>query len=141
MQLRLTMVWSLLLAAGVSIGAGGSRASDDTVRIGVLNDQSGVYADLGGPGAVVAARMAVEDAGGSVLDKPVEVLFADHQSKADIGVAIARRWFDSEKVDMAIGFDNSSVALAVEQVAAEKNRVAIAGAIGTTAFSGEACTP
>jgi len=141
MQLRLAMVWSLLLAAGVSIGAGGSRASDDVVRIGVLNDQSGVYADLGGPGAVVAAQMAVEDAGGSVFGRPVEVLFADHQSKADIGVAIARRWFDSDKVDMAIGFDNSSVALAVERVAAEKNRIAIAGAVATTDFTGKACTP
>jgi branched-chain amino acid transport system substrate-binding protein len=141
MQLRLAMVWSLLLTAGISIGARGSRASDDVVRIGVLNDQSGVYADLGGPGAVVAAQMAVEDAGGNVLGKPVEVLFADHQSKADIGVAIARRWFDSEKVDMAIGFDNSSVALAVEQVAAEKNLIAIAGAVATTDFTGKACTP
>jgi branched-chain amino acid transport system substrate-binding protein len=124
-------------------GAAGAHAqvSDDPVRIGVLNDQSGLYADLGGPGSVVAARMAVEDFGGSVLGKPVEIVVADHQNKADIGAAIARRWFDAEKVDMAIGFDNSSVALAVERLAAEHNRIAIAGAVGSTAFTGKACTP
>jgi branched-chain amino acid transport system substrate-binding protein len=127
----------------VLIGAAGAHAqvSDDVVRIGVLNDQSGLYADLGGPGAVVAARMAVEDFGGSVLGKPVEIVVADHQNKADIGAAIARRWFDAEKVDVAIGFDNSSVALAVERLAAEHNRIAIAGAVGSTAFTGKACTP
>ena len=107
----------------------------------MLNDQSGLYADLGGPGSVVAARMAVEDFGGNVLGKPVEIVVADHQNKADIGAAIARRWFDAEKVDMAIGFDNSSVALAVERLAAEHDRIAIAGAVGSTAFTGKACTP
>jgi branched-chain amino acid transport system substrate-binding protein len=117
-----------------------AQISDDVVRIGVLNDQSGLYADLGGPGSVVAARMAVEDAGGSVLGKPVEIVFADHQNKSDIGAAIARQWFDVGKVDMAIGFDNSAVALAVEQLAAERNRIAIAGAVGSTAFTGKNCT-
>ena len=117
-----------------------AQISDDVVKIGVLNDQSGLYADLGGPGSVTAARMAAEDAGGKVLGKPVEIVFADHQNKADIGVAVARRWFETEGVDMAIGFDNSSVALAVEQLAAEHNRIAIAGAVGSTAFTGKNCT-
>jgi branched-chain amino acid transport system substrate-binding protein len=134
-----------LVGAVASALAGATNAScqvsDGVVRIGVLNDQSGLYADLGGPGSVVAARMAVEDAGGTVLGKPIEVVAADHQNKADIGAAIARRWFDTEKVDMAIGFDNSSVALAVEQLAAEHDRIAIAGAVGSTAFTGKACTP
>ena len=134
-----------LVGAVASALAGATSAScqvsDGVVRIGVLNDQSGLYADLGGPGSVVAARMAVEDAGGTVLGKPIEVVAADHQNKADIGAAIARRWFDTEKVDLAIGFDNSSVALAVEQLAAEHNRIAIAGAVGSTAFTGKACTP
>ena len=103
----------------------------------MLNDQSGLYADLGGLGSVVAARMAVEDAGGTVLGKPVEIVFADHQNKSDIGVAMARQWFEVGKVDIAIGFDNSAVALAVEQLAAEKNRIAIAGAVGSTAFTGK----
>src|SRR6201995_3300058 len=129
------------MALSLGTTAASAQVSDNVVRIGVLNDQSGLYADLGGPGAVTAARMAAEDAGGSVLGKPVEMLFADHQNKADIGVAIARRWFESEKVDMAIGFDNSSVALAVEQLAAEHDRIAIAGAVGSTAFTGKSCTP
>jgi branched-chain amino acid transport system substrate-binding protein len=139
---RLQPVLMLVLTAAC-IGAPIARAqiSDDVVKIGVLNDQSGLYADLGGPGSVVAARMAVEDAGGTVLGKPVEIVFADHQNKADIGVAVARQWFEIGKVDMAIGFDNSAVALAVEQLAAEKNRIAIAGAVGSTAFTGKACTP
>ena len=117
-----------------------AQISDKVVKIGVLNDQSGLYADLGGPGSVTAARMAAEDAGGMVLGKPIEIMFADHQNKADVGVAIARRWFENESVDMAIGFDNSSVALAVEQLAAEHNRIAIAGAVGSTAFTSKNCT-
>src|ERR1700760_311920 len=115
---------SLLLIFGLAVGAH-AQGSTDAVRIGVLNDQSGVYADFGGPGAVVAARMAVEDQHGEVLGKPIEVLVGDHQSKPDIGVAIARKWFDADNVTMVIGFDNSSVALAVEQLAAQKNRIAI----------------
>ena len=116
MRLGVPVAFGLLAAAVIGAGTVRAQVSDDVVRIGVLNDQSNVYADLGGPGSVTAARMAVEDAGGSVLGKPVEIVFADHQNKADIGVAVARRWFESEKVDMAIGFDNSSVALAVNTV-------------------------
>ena len=122
-------------------GTASAQISDDVVRIGVLNDQSGVYADFGGPGSVIAARMAVEDFGGKVLNKPIDVVVGDHQSKADIGAAIARHWFDVDNVDMAVGFDNSSVALAVEQVALQKNRIVIAGAVGTTAYTGKNCTP
>ncbi|MEO6780539.1 MAG: ABC transporter substrate-binding protein [Bradyrhizobium sp.] len=129
--------------AVVCLGATAARAqiSDDVVRIGILNDQSGLYADLGGPGTAVAARMAVEDAGGTVLGKPVEIVVADHQNKSDIGAAIARQWFEAGKVDMVFGFDNSAVALAVEQLAAEHDRIAIAGAVGSTAFTGKSCTP
>lgn len=139
------MRWQTVLASAFAVlwlGTGTARAqiSDNVVKIGVMNDQSGLYADLGGPGSVVAARMAAEDAGGSVLGKPIEIVAADHQNKADVGVAVARRWFESEAVDMAIGFDNSSVALAVEQLAAEYNRIAIAGAVGSTAFTGKNCT-
>lgn len=140
MRLQLLLI-SVLAAACLGTPAAHAQISDDVVRIGVLNDQSGLYADIGGPGTVVAARMAVEDAGGTVLGKPVEIVFADHQNKSDIGAAIARQWFDTGKVDMAIGFDNSSVALAVEQLAAEHNKIAIAGAVGSTAFTGKACTP
>jgi branched-chain amino acid transport system substrate-binding protein len=123
------------------VGSVGARAqvSDNVVKIGVMNDQSGLYADLGGSGSVAAARMAAEDAGGSVLGKPIEVVAADHQNKADVGIAIARRWFESEGVDMAIGFDNSAVALGVEQLAGQYKRIAIAGAVGSTAFTGKNC--
>jgi branched-chain amino acid transport system substrate-binding protein len=140
-RLDVPIVLGLLAAAVICVDAASAQISDDVVRIGVLNDQSNVYADLGGPGSVIAARMAIEDVGGKVLGKPVDLLVADHQSKADIGASIARQWFDADKVDMVIGFDNSSVALAVEQVAFQLNRIAIAGAIGTTAFTGKACTP
>ncbi len=143
--MRREPMWrALALVLGVfaaTCGAAHAQVSDDLVRIGVLNDQSSLYADLGGPGSVIAARMAVEDAGGTVLGKPVDVVTADHQNKPDVGASIARQWFDADKVDMAIGFDNSSVALAVEQLAAQKNRIAIAGAVGTTAFTGKNCTP
>ena len=139
MRFQLALI-AALAAACMGAPAVHAQVSDDVVRIGVLNDQSGLYADLGGPGSVVAAKMAVEDAGGAVLGKPVEIVFADHQNKSDIGAALARQWFDVGKVDMAIGFDNSSVALAVEQLAAERNRIAIAGAVGSTAFTGKACT-
>jgi branched-chain amino acid transport system substrate-binding protein len=132
---------ALAAAAIVGVASAHAQVSDDVVKIGVLNDQSGLYADLGGPGSVAAARMAIEDAGGAVLGKPVDLVVADHQNKADIGAAIARQWFDAEKVDMVIGFDNSAVALAVEQLAAERNRIAVAGAVGSTAFTGKACTP
>jgi branched-chain amino acid transport system substrate-binding protein len=138
-RLQHALISALAIMCLAPLGAR-AQISDDVVRIGVLNDQSGLYADLGGPGSVVAARMAVEDAGGSVLGKPVEIVFADHQNKSDIGAAIARQWFDVGKVDMAIGFDNSAVALAVEQLADERNRIAIAGAVGSTAFTGKNCT-
>jgi branched-chain amino acid transport system substrate-binding protein len=137
-RIQLVLI-SALAIVNLGVSAARAQISDDVVRIGVLNDQSGLYADLGGPGSVVAARMAVEDAGGTVLGKPV--VFADHQNKSDIGAALARQWFEIGKVDMAIGFDNSAVALAVEQLAAERNRIAIAGAVGSTAFTGKACTP
>lgn len=140
MGLRLAAVSTLLITALAAHEARG-QISDDVVKIGVLNDQTGLYADLGGPGSVLAARMAVEDFGGKVLGKPVEIVSGDHQNKSDVGAAIAREWFDVGKVDMAIGFDHSAVALAVSQLAAEKNRIAIAGAVGSTAFTGKSCTP
>jgi branched-chain amino acid transport system substrate-binding protein len=139
--MRLCFALILFLLAALAGGMARAQVSDDVVRIGVLNDQSGLYADLGGPGSLVAARMAVEDAGGAVLGKPVDIVVADHQNKADVGASIARQWFDADKVDMAIGFDNSAVALAVEQIASQKDRIAIAGAVGSTAFTGKNCTP
>ncbi len=117
------------------------RAQAKPVRVGVLTDMSSLYADSIGPGSVIAARMAAEDAGGAVLGRPVEILPADNQNKADIGSAIARRWYDQEDVGMIVGLDNSSVALAVEQLAREHDRIAIAIAVGTNDFTGKFCTP
>jgi branched-chain amino acid transport system substrate-binding protein len=130
----------LLLALPALLG-GAARASEGVIKIGVLNDQTGIYSDYGGAGSVVAARMAVEDMGGSVLGKPIEVVFGDHQNKADIGVALVRRWFDVDHVDMIVDLTNSAVALAVEAVAKERKRIAIAGAVGTPDFTGKDCTP
>ncbi len=106
----------------------------------MLNDQSGIYSDLSGQGSVMAARMAVEDAGGSVLGKPVEVVFADHQNKPDIGSAIATRWLDVDGVDAIVDVPVSSVALAVQEVARARNRVVLFSAAGTSDLSGKACS-
>ena len=138
---RLPLLISALAVIGFASSAAEAQISDDVVRIGVLNDQSSLYADAGGAGSVIAAKMAVEDAGGKVLGKPVDIVFADHQNKADVGINIARQWFEVGKVDMAIGFDNSAVALGVEQLAADHDKIAIAGAVGSTAFTGKSCTP
>jgi branched-chain amino acid transport system substrate-binding protein len=137
----LSLIAALAAAIALAAAPASAQISDGVVKIGVLNDQSGLYADLAGPGSAVAARMAAEDFGGTVLGKPIEVVVADHQNKADIGAAIARQWFDEDHVDMVIDFANSSVALAVEQLAKEKNRIAIATAVGTTDFTGKSCTP
>ncbi len=98
------------------------------IRIGVLDDMTGVYADIAGPGGVIATQMAVEDFGGSVLGRRIEILAADHQNKADIGAAVAREWFDRDGVAMITGLGNSAVALAVQDVARNKSRINIVSA-------------
>jgi branched-chain amino acid transport system substrate-binding protein len=118
-----------------------SQITDNVVKIGVLNDQSGLYADLSGQGSVTAAKMAVEDFGGKVGVTPVEVIFADHQNKPDVGSGIARQWFDVEKVDLIIDVPTSSVALAVSQVAKDKNKVFIASGPAASDLTGKACSP
>jgi branched-chain amino acid transport system substrate-binding protein len=111
-----------------------------TLRIGVLNDMSSVYADFQGPGSVLAAQMAVEDFAKQSKRK-VEVISADHQNKPDVGAGIARRWFDVESVDMIIDLPNSAVALAVSDIAREKNRVVIGSGAGTALLTGAKCSP
>ena len=130
------------MAAFLLLGTTASaQVSNDAVRIGVLTDMNGNLASLSGKGSVVAATMAVEDFGGKVLDKKIEIVSADHQNKADIGTQIANKWIDVEGVDMIIDVPNSSVALAVQEVAKQKNRVFIASAAGTAALTGKACSP
>ncbi len=127
----------LALAAASTV-----RAQDKkSIRIGVLTDLSGNYSDPAGIGAVEAARMAIEDVGGNVLGRPVELLQADHQNKADIGAGIARRWFDVDGVGAVFEMVSSAVALAVQDIAREKNRISVATGAATSALTGKACSP
>src|ERR1700752_25628 len=111
------------------------------VKIGILNDQSGVYADDGGKYSVEAAKMAIEDFGGEVLGHKIELVTADHQNKPDLAVAIARRWYDTERVDMITELTTSSVALAVQELTKEKKKIDIVVGAATSRISGDACTP
>lgn len=115
--------------------------SDRSVKLGVLTDMSGPYADWAGNGSVEAVRMAVEDFGGKVGDIPIKVIAADHQNKTDIGVSIARAWYDVEGVDAVFDISNSAVALAVMAVTAEKNRVVVLGGVSTPRVTTDSCTP
>jgi branched-chain amino acid transport system substrate-binding protein len=134
-----------LSAAVLGLAAGPVQAqgqlSDDVVKIAVLDDMSGVYADLTGPGGVAAVRMAIEDFGGKAMGKPIEVVFADHQNKADVAAAAGRQWFDVDKVDMITGLGNSAVALAIQQLAREKNRINIVSGAASTDLTGKSCSP
>ena len=129
------------LGAGLAFAASPLRAQSMPLRIGVLNDQSGPYSAYTGPGSVVAAHLAVEDFGGSVLGRPIEVLVADHQNRPDIGATIARQWIDRSDVRLITDVGHSAVALAIQQIIREKNRFAIYTAVGTTQITEEACAP
>jgi branched-chain amino acid transport system substrate-binding protein len=111
------------------------------VRIGVLNDMSGVYSDDQGPGSLLAAQMAVEDFGGSVAGQKIEVISGDHQNKTDIGAQIARRWIDAEGVGMIVDIPNSAIALAVGDIVRDRNKVMIGSGAGTSALTGPRCSP
>lgn len=130
-----------LLAALPLAAAQAQPVTDDVVRIGVLTDLSGVYSAGSGQGAVRAAEMAVADSGGKVLGKRIEVVYADHQNKADIGSAKAREWFDIGRVDMIVDLVNSAVAVAVQKMGAEKKRITITTAGGTVALTQQECSP
>jgi branched-chain amino acid transport system substrate-binding protein len=118
-----------------------AEISDNIVKIGVMNDQSGTYADLAGPGSVVAARMAVEDFGAAKKGMKVEILVADHQNKPDVGSNIARQWYDVDKVDVIVDVPTSSVVLAVNQVTREKNKALLVSTGATSDLTGKACSP
>lgn len=137
-QMMKAMVGGVGLAA---LAAGFAQAGDGVVKIGVLNDQSGLYADLGGQGSVTAARMAAEKFGGKINGRPIEIIFADHQNKPDIGTQVARQWFDRDKVDVIVDVPTSSVALAVNEVARAANRVFIGSGPAASDLTGEKCSP
>ncbi len=136
-MLRSTLL-ALALAAGSTLGV--ARA-DTAIKIGVLNDQSGAYSDLSGPGSVVAARMAIADFKALGPDLSVTLVSADHQNKPDVGAAIARRWYDQDGVDAIFDVPTSSVALAVSDITREKDKVFVASGSGTTDLTGSKCTP
>jgi len=132
---------ALLAALGVGATLLAAPASAQGVKIGILNDQSGVYADYGGKGSIEAAKMAIEDFGGEVLGRKIELVTADHQNKPDLATSIARRWYDVEGVDMITELTTSSVALAVQELSNEKKKIDIVVGAATSRITGDACTP
>jgi branched-chain amino acid transport system substrate-binding protein len=134
-----------VVAAGLALAMSGTAAnaqiSDDVVKIGVLTDMSSLYADATGKGSLAAVEMAVADYGGKVKGKPVEVISADHQNKPDVGVAIARNWYDNEKVDAIFDVPTSSVALPISALTREKNKIHINSGGGSSDITGAACSP
>ena len=123
------------------VAAGAAYGQEQTIKIGVLNDMAGTYADLAGPGSVLAARMAIEDLGDLTKGWKIEVVGADHQNKPDIGSNIARQWFDVDKVDVIVDVPTSSVALAINEIAREKNKVFLGSGPATSDLTGKACSP
>jgi branched-chain amino acid transport system substrate-binding protein len=135
-----------LLLAGTALltlagGAAQAQVSNNVVRIGVLNDRSGIYADLAGEGSAIAARMAAEEFGGKVAGAPIEIVVADHQNKADIAASKAREWVDTGDVDVIADVPNSAAALAVQGITKEKKRIFLMSGPGATALTGAQCSP
>jgi branched-chain amino acid transport system substrate-binding protein len=130
-------------ATGLAIMACAAHAqgTGDTIRIGILNDQSGPYADVGGKGSIVAAKLAVEEFGGKLLDKRIEVIGADHQNKPDIASAFARQWIETQAVDVIADGAGSSAGLAIQEVTRERGRIFIISAPASSDFTGKACSP
>ncbi|MEY3468522.1 MAG: ABC transporter substrate-binding protein [Betaproteobacteria bacterium] len=134
-------VATALTTATSLISAQQGKLSDDVVKIGVLTDMSGVYADYGGPGALTAAKMAVEDFGGKMFGKNIEVVNADHQNKPDIAKSVTQQWFDRDKVDMTVENLNSAVALTVQALGKEKNKITIVTGAASSRMTNEDCAP
>lgn len=144
--MRRAILGTVLLASGLVAGLPAAAQSPpaprrEAIRIGIMSDLSGSFADVAGPGSVVAARLAAEDFGGRAAGLPVQILSGDHQNRADTGSAIARRWFDTEGVDAIVDLPNSAVALAVGEVARNANRVALVTAAVSSRLSGDLCSP
>lgn len=118
-----------------------AKISDGVVKVAVLTDMSGLYSDIGGPGSVAAAQIAIDEFGGKVLGVPIQLVSADHQNKADVGASKAREWFDTQQVDLIVDVPNSGVALAVSKVANEKHKLFIVDNAGTSRLTNEDCNP
>jgi len=128
-------------ALALGVGAAGAQISDGVIKIGVLSDMSSLYADIGGPGSTLAAKMAVEDFGAAKKGMKVEVVSADHQNKADVGSSVARQWYDVDKVDAIFDVPNSAVALAINQLTREKGKAFIDSGAASSDLTGKACSP
>jgi branched-chain amino acid transport system substrate-binding protein len=139
--MRIARMLVLGLVALVAAAPASAQMSDGVIKIGVLNDQSSLYADLAGQGSVVAARMAVEDYGAEKKGLKVEIVSADHQNKPDVGSQIARQWFDADKVDVIVDVPNSGVALALNQIARDKGKALLVSGAATADLTGKACSP
>src|SRR5689334_6592118 len=139
---RLSSLCFAAAAASVALMSSGAQAADaNSVKIGFVTDMSGLYADIDGQGGLEAIRMAVADFGGKVLGKPIEVVYADHQNKADIAASKAREWIDRGGLDLLVGGTNSGTALAMAKLAAEKKKVYINIGAGADTLTNEECTP
>ena len=130
-----------ILSAAMTLLLAGAAHAQIAVKLGVLNDQSGVYSDLTGQGSVVAARLAVEDFKPADKGIKVEIISADHQNKPDIGASIARQWFDRDGVDVILDVPTSSVVLAINALTREKNKILISSGGGTSDLTGSQCSP
>jgi len=137
------MLRKLAVTAAIATAAGAAQAqiSDGVIKIGVLTDMSSLYADIGGPGSVAAARLAVEDFGAAKKGMKVEIVSADHQNKPEVGSSIARQWYDVDKVDVIVDVPTSSVALAVNQVTREKAKLFLVSGAASSDLTGKACSP
>ncbi|MEO6565148.1 MAG: ABC transporter substrate-binding protein [Casimicrobiaceae bacterium] len=131
----------LAVAASLTMGVAQAQISDNLIKVGVLTDMSSLYTDLSGAGSLLAAKLAIEDSGIEKRGYKVEVVSADHQNKPDVGSAIARQWYDTEKVDVIADVPNSGVALAVNQITKEKNKVFLASGPASSDLTGKACSP
>jgi len=135
-------LYSIAVVAGaLACGTAHAQTADDVTKIGILNDMSGLYSDITGPGSVVAAKMAVEDFGAAQKGMKVEIVSADHQNKPDVGTNIARQWIDVDKVDVIIDVPTSSVALAISEVVREKNKVFLVSGAAASDLTGPKCSP
>jgi branched-chain amino acid transport system substrate-binding protein len=131
----------LFAAAAAFVFAGAAQAQEGPVKIGVMSDMSGLYADLSGPGSTEAARMAIEDFGGELFGHPIELVQADHQNRADLASTVAREWFDDDGVDAIFDVPNSSAALAVQELARERGKFFFISGAATSRLTGDSCSP
>src|SRR5689334_18827653 len=132
---------ALAVAGTFVAGSASAQISDNVIKIGVLSDMSSLYTDLAGAGSVAAARMAVEDSGIEKRGYKVEIISADHQNKPDVGSAIARQWYDTDKVDVIVDVPNSGVALAVNQITRDKGKAFLVSGAASSDLTGKACSP